>query len=67
MNNPNGSGYHVYIVRLWRTESPNAAWQASLENPRTGVRIGFENLERMFAFLIEQTEREMNIKLEESK
>lgn len=43
----------VYILRLWRADS---AWRAALETPRTGERIGFENLERLFAYLMEQTE-----------
>lgn len=56
MNNPSPSADNtkrVYILRLWRADS---AWRAALENPRTGERIGFENLERLFAYLMEQTE-----------
>lgn len=51
----------VYILRLWRAEAPDFSWRAALENPRTGERIGFENLERLFAFLMELTERDMNL------
>lgn len=51
--------YRVYLLRLWRGEDPaHALWRASLEDPRTGERIGFESLERLFAFLMEQIERQ---------
>ena len=50
--------YRVYLLRLWRGEDPAPAfWRASLEDPRTGERIGFESLECLFAFLMEQIER----------
>lgn len=52
----------VYILRLWRAETPDLSWRASLENSRTGARVGFENLERLFAFLMEQTDRDANSK-----
>lgn len=48
----------VYILRLWRAESPDWCWRASLENPRTGTRLGFDSLERLFAFLIGHSERD---------
>jgi len=54
----NTQNSRVYILRVWRTESPVLTWRASLEDPRTGERIGFENLEHLFAFLMEQTERD---------
>jgi hypothetical protein len=57
-----GKQSHVYILRLWHAEAPDSSWRASLENPRTGERIGFESLERLFAFLMERTERDTNIK-----
>jgi hypothetical protein len=47
-----------FLLRLW---SPNAAvarcWQASLEDAHTGERIGFANLEYLFAYLMELTEQ----------
>jgi hypothetical protein len=58
MNKPTDIQYYVYILRLWRTESCDLSWRASLENPRTGERIGFESLERLFAFLMEQVEHD---------
>jgi len=49
--------YQAYLLRLWRGDDPAvSSWRASLEDPRTGERIGFESLECLFAFLMEQIE-----------
>lgn len=51
--------YRTYLLRLWAAEASDAngvAWRAALENPRTGERWGFANLEQLFAFLMDQTE-----------
>ncbi len=49
--------YQSYLLRLWCVgEEGHSAWRASLENSRTGARVGFANLEQLFAFLISQTE-----------
>jgi hypothetical protein len=47
--------YLSYLLRLWqeRATSP-AVWRASLENSRTGERIGFSDTVQLFAFLQEQ-------------
>ena len=47
--------YLSYLLRLWqeRAASP-AVWRASLENSRTGERIGFADTTQLFAFLQEQ-------------
>ncbi len=51
--------YHSYLLRLWQTQNDEQSnWQASLENPRTGSRIGFANLEQLFAFLMKEIEGE---------
>lgn len=55
--------YRAYLLRLWCGEDPaelgwRASWRASLEDPRSGERIGFESLECLFAFLMEQIERQ---------
>ena len=50
--------YRSYLLRLWRAETLDQGWRASLEDPRTGQRIGFASLEQLFAFLIEQVEGE---------
>jgi hypothetical protein len=44
--------YQSYLLRLWKTERAN--WHASLEDSHTGERIGFANLEQLFAFLMER-------------
>jgi hypothetical protein len=50
------AAYRAYLLRLWRTDASDAAvWRASLEDSRTGERIGFASLEQLFAFLMEQT------------
>lgn len=48
--------YHSYLLRLWpANDQGQVTWRASLENPRTGERLGFASLERLFAFLQDQT------------
>lgn len=49
-------GYQSYLLRLWPVKQQGrASWRASLENPQTGERLGFASLERLFAFLEDQT------------
>lgn len=49
--------YRSYLLRLWRApggiEQP---WRASLEDPLTGERLGFADLEALVAFLLAQIE-----------
>ena len=59
MGTPNTKQYRSYLLRLWHSESADQSWRASLEDSRTGERIGFATLEQMFAFLMEQVERDM--------
>jgi len=47
--------YKSYLLRLWRTGSPQPVWRASLEEPHTGQLLHFATLERLFAFLEDQT------------
>ena len=43
-----------FILRLWcSSQAKTGDWRASLEIPETGKRIGFANLEQLFAFLID--------------
>ena len=45
-----------YLLRLWPVhQQDQTAWRASLENPHTGELLGFATLERLFAFLEDQT------------
>jgi hypothetical protein len=49
------SGYLSYLLRLWKVrQGENITWQASLDNPHTGERKGFANLETLVAFLEER-------------
>jgi hypothetical protein len=46
--------YHAYLLRLWQTgEDEAVAWRVLLEDPRTGERRGFADLDSLFAFLNE--------------
>jgi len=48
--------YHSYLLRLWpAAERGRVVWRASLQNPHNGERLGFASLERLFAFLQDQT------------
>jgi hypothetical protein len=45
-----------FLLRLWRTDEPGSFnWQASLEIPETGQRIGFASLEELFGYLMDLT------------
>jgi len=57
-SNPTEKKYRSYLLRLWRAETSDPCWRATLEDPRTGERIGFACLEQLFAFLLEQAERD---------
>ena len=50
------SAYYSYLMRLWLVgdESPTG-WRASLENSRTGERVGFASIVELFDFLRLQT------------
>lgn len=51
-----GRSYVAYMVRFWREQSGRQlVWRASLEDPHTGERKGFANVESLLAFLREQT------------
>jgi hypothetical protein len=55
-SDPTKKKYRSYLLRLWCAETLDPCWRASLEDPRTGERIGFASLEQLFAFLMEQVE-----------
>lgn len=48
-------GYSAYLLRLWYEEGA-VSWRATLENVHTGEQTGFANLEKLFAFLRQQTD-----------
>lgn len=44
--------YRAYLLRLWQTgEDEAVVWRALLEDPRTGERHGFADLDSLCAFL----------------
>jgi hypothetical protein len=47
--------YIAYLLRPWRPDNDDRlTWHASLEDPHSGERKGFADLESMFLFLKEQ-------------
>jgi hypothetical protein len=57
MNSQQRDGYTSYLLRLWRArEGEQLVWRASLDDPLTGERIGFIELEAMFNYLRQKTE-----------
>ena len=49
--------YLSYMLRLWQAGSRDgkSVWRASLENPHTGERQAFGDVEALVAFLAEKT------------
>jgi hypothetical protein len=48
--------YAAYLLRLWREKGGGAIrWRASLQDPHSGERVGFANLEELFGFLRRET------------
>jgi hypothetical protein len=39
-----------YLLRLWR-DGPDGAWRASLRDAESGERLGFADLDHLFAYL----------------
>ena len=54
--------YKSYLLRYWQERQPlphsACPWRFSLDDPLTGERAGFANLEAMFRYLEEQLKRE---------
>lgn len=51
--------YKSYLLRLWQTQSSaGPVWRASLEDPHTGVRLGFASIQRLHQFLVARTSAE---------
>jgi hypothetical protein len=46
--------YHASLLRLWR-EHHGGPWRASLQDAESGERLGFADLERLFAHLRQLT------------
>ncbi len=64
MSKPNGlkseskaAPRRSFLLRLWCSDGQGeTGWQAALEDPYTGERVGFADLEHLFNYLIELTE-----------
>ena len=54
--------YLSYMLRLWQAGSRDgkSVWRASLENPHTGERLAFGDVEALVAFLAEKTSSPMD-------
>ena len=49
--------YLSFLLRIWEVErNGETIWRASLECPGSRERFGFESLEKLFEFLLSQTE-----------
>ncbi|MBU1746664.1 MAG: hypothetical protein KKA73_03165 [Chloroflexi bacterium] len=46
--------YRAYLLRLWQ-ETPDQPWRVSLHEAATDQRHGFADLDRLLAFLQDQT------------
>lgn len=44
------TNYYAFLLRLWREEE-QMPWRASLEDPHTGEKVHFAELEKLVAFL----------------
>jgi len=54
---PKRRGHVAYLLRLWRVDNGmEAIWRASLQDVRTGERLGFAGLDEAFAYLRQQLE-----------
>jgi hypothetical protein len=49
--------YRSYLLRLWLEPNDPPAWRAILESPGNGERRGFANLQTLFMFLEQETQR----------
>ena len=43
--------YFSYLLRLWREVEGTVVWRASLQDPRTGERVGFATLDDLVEYL----------------
>lgn len=59
--------YQSYLLRLWQSERDGElTWHASLESPRTEMRINFGTLNELYTFLQERTEGGLSSNLKKS-
>jgi hypothetical protein len=58
-NQPSAADYHAGLLRLWRDQH-GGVWRASLQDAESGERLGFADLERLFAYLRQLTSEAPN-------
>jgi hypothetical protein len=51
---PTPADYHAGLLRLWRN-GPHGPWRVSLQDVESGERLGFADLEQLFAYLRQLT------------
>jgi hypothetical protein len=55
-NSPDHSlRYQTFVLRVWQEAETASGWRCSLEDPHTGERIGFQNIDLMSAYLHDWT------------
>lgn len=60
--------YLAYLVRLWQVMSAGrSVWRASLEDPHTGERRGFADLDTLVAFLRNKTQANAALRNEQAR
>jgi hypothetical protein len=50
--------YFSYVLRIWLEPGDEEQWRFSLEDTRTGKRLGFTSLEKLMRFIDSLTNRE---------
>lgn len=49
------TNYDVYMLRIWKEEQSNQPKRLTVENTRTGSRVGFTDWNNLVAFLDKKT------------
>jgi hypothetical protein len=49
------TNYDVFMLRIWKEEQTNQPTRLTVENTRTGSRVGFTDWETLVAFLEKKT------------
>lgn len=58
MNTTTKEIYCSYLLRIWVESNEEDTWWYSLEDTRTGKRLGFTSLEKFCAYIIRITQQE---------
>jgi hypothetical protein len=55
---PESPTTRAYMLRFWKVGNPDSqatpTWRFSLEDPHTGEKLGFADLDAFVAFLVEE-------------